>query len=143
MFPISRLLFLSTELSSGEPSAMNSPDQLLFWCGSEDILTEKSKPVYPGEAPIEEFLKPWGISQNQLGVSISVTKSRVNEIVCGRRGITGDTGLRLSRATGTTPEFWLNLQSLYDLETAKDELGDRLEEEITPVIDVSSLEKIE
>lgn len=110
---------------------------------TEDILTEKIKPVHPGEVLLEEFLKPWEMSQNQLADAMGVTVSRVNGIVRGRRGITGDTALRLSRATGTTPEFWLNLQSLYDLETAKDELGDRLEEEVTPVVDVSLLEKIE
>lgn len=110
---------------------------------TEDILTEKIKPVHPGEVLLEEFLKPWELSQNQLADAMGVTVSRVNEIVRGRRGITGDTALRLSRATGTTPEFWLNLQSLYDLETAKDELGDRLDEEVTPVVDVSLLEKIE
>jgi len=60
--------------------------------------------------------------------------NRLNEIVRGRRGISGDTALRLGRATNTTPEFWLNLQALYDLEIAKDELGDRLEQEVTPVM---------
>ena len=110
---------------------------------TEDILTEKIKPVHPGEVLLEEFLKPWEMSQNQLANAMGVTVSRVNEIVRGRRGITADTALRLSRVTGTTPEFWLNLQSLYDLETAKDELGDRLDEEVTPVVDVSLLEKIE
>lgn len=108
-----------------------------------NVLTEKIKPVHPGEVLLEEFLKPWGMSQNRLAYSMGVTASRVNELVRGRRGITGDTALRLSRVTGTTPEFWLNLQSLYDLETAKDELGDRLEEEVTPVVDISLLEKIE
>jgi addiction module HigA family antidote len=110
---------------------------------TEDILTEKIKPVHPGEVLLEEFLKPWEMSQNQLAGAMGVTVSRVNEIVHGRRGITGDTALRLSRITGTTPEYWLNLQSLYDLETAKDELGDRLDEEVTPVVDVSLLEKTE
>jgi addiction module HigA family antidote len=110
---------------------------------TENNLSEKIKPVHPGEVLLEEFLKPWEMSQNQLADAMGVTVSRVNEIVRGRRGITGDTALRLSRVTGTTPEFWLNLQSLYDLETAKDELGDRLDEEVTPVVDVSLLEKIE
>lgn len=110
---------------------------------TDDILSEKIKPAHPGEVLLEEFLKPWEMSQNQLADAMGVTVSRVNEIVRGRRGVTGDTALRLSRVTGTTPEFWLNLQSLYDLETAKDELGDRLEQEVTPVIEISSLEKIE
>jgi addiction module HigA family antidote len=74
---------------------------------------------------------------------MGVTVSRVNKIVLGRRSMTGDTSLCLSRVTRTTSEFWLNLQSLHDLETAKDELGDRLDEEVTPVVDISSLEKID
>jgi addiction module HigA family antidote len=85
---------------------------------TEDILTEKIKPVHPGEVLLEEFLKPWEMSQNQLANAMGVTVSLVNEIVRGRRGITGDMALRLSRVTGTTPEFWLNLQSLYDLKFA-------------------------
>ncbi len=65
---------------------------------------------------------------------MGITATRLNEIVRGQRGITGDTALRLARATNTTPEFWLNLQVLYDLETARDALGDRLEKEVTPVV---------
>jgi addiction module HigA family antidote len=64
---------------------------------------------------------------------MGITTNRLNEVVRGRRGITGDTALRLGRATNTTPEFWLNLQALYDLETAKDALGPRLEQEVPPV----------
>jgi addiction module HigA family antidote len=79
----------------------------------------KIPPVHPGEVLLEEFLKPWGLSQNQLAQSMGITTTRLNEIVRGRRSITGDTALRLGRATNTTPEFWLNLQSLYDLETAR------------------------
>jgi addiction module HigA family antidote len=75
-----------------------------------------------------------GLSQNQLAQHLSVNISRVNEIVRGRRGITGNTALRLARAMNTTPEFWLNLQSHYDLETAKDELGDAIEKEVSIVI---------
>jgi addiction module HigA family antidote len=81
---------------------------------------------------LEEFLKPWGMSQNQVANLMNVNPSRVNEIIRRRRGITGDTALRLARVCNTTPEFWLNLQALYDLETARDELGDRLFIEVTP-----------
>jgi addiction module HigA family antidote len=95
-------------------------------------MSDKIAPVHPGEVLLEEFLQPWGLSQNRLAQHMGVTTTRLNEIVRGRRSITGDTALRLARATNTTPEFWLSLQSLYDLETAKDELGDRLEQ-ITPV----------
>ncbi len=95
--------------------------------------TTKIPPVHPGEVLWEEFLKPWGLSQNRLAQHMGITTGRLNEIVRGRRSITGDTALRLARATKTTPEFWLNLQALYDLETAKDALGDRLEKEVTPL----------
>jgi antitoxin HigA-1 len=95
-------------------------------------MTDKIPPVHPGEVLLQEFLIPWGVSQNQLAKHMGINTSRLNDVVRGRRGITGDTALRLGRATNTTPEFWLNLQSLYDLETAKDALGDRLEH-ITPV----------
>jgi addiction module HigA family antidote len=97
------------------------------------IITDKIPPVHPGEVLLEEFLKPWNISQNSLAHHMGITTTRLNDIVRGRRGITGDTALRLGRATNTTPEFWLNLQTLFDLETAKDALGDRLEKEVTPV----------
>jgi addiction module HigA family antidote len=94
-------------------------------------MTTKIAPVHPGEVLLEEFLKPLGISQNQLAKHLNVNVSRVNDIVRARRGITGNTALRLAKATNTTPEFWLNLQALYDLETAKDEIGDTLEQEVT------------
>ena len=97
-------------------------------------MNKKIAPVHPGEVLLEEFLRPLGISQNQLAKHLSVNVSRVNDIVRARRGITGNTALRLARATNTTPEFWLNLQALYDLETAKDEMGDTLEQEVTLVL---------
>jgi len=97
--------------------------------------TDKISPVHPGEVLLEEFLKPWGLSQNRLAQHMGITTNRLNEIVRGRRGITGDTALRLARATQTTPEFWLNLQSLYDLEMAKDKLGNQLEK-VTPVLEI-------
>jgi addiction module HigA family antidote len=96
-------------------------------------MMDKIPPVHPGEVLLEEFLKPWQVSQNRLAQHMSITTTRLNEIVRGRRGITGDTALRLARVTNTTPEFWLNLQALYDLETAKDALGDRLEDEVVPI----------
>jgi addiction module HigA family antidote len=96
-------------------------------------MENKIAPVHPGEVLLEEFLKPWGVSQNRLAQHMGITTSRLNDIVRGRRGISGDSALRLARATNTTPEFWLNLQALYDLETARDELGDRLEAEVSPM----------
>ena len=93
----------------------------------------KISPVHPGEVILEEFLKPIGVSQNRLAKAMNITATRLNEIIRGRRGISGDTALRLAQATDTTPEFWLNLQALYDLEAARDALGEKLEKEVVPV----------
>jgi addiction module HigA family antidote len=98
------------------------------------MLADKIPPVHPGIVLLMEFLDPWGVSQNQLAQHMGISTSRLNEIIRGRRGITGDTALRLGRATNTTPEFWLNLQALYDLETAKDKLGSKLDQ-VTPVME--------
>jgi addiction module HigA family antidote len=88
------------------------------------------KPIHPGEILMEEFLKPMGISQYQLAKDINVDPRRINAIVHGKRAITADTALRLSRYFGTSERFWLNLQTHYDLEVQKDELGDRLKREV-------------
>jgi len=91
---------------------------------------KKLPPVHPGEVLLEEFLEPMEISQYRLAKDISVPPRRINEIVHGKRGISADTALRLSRYFGTSERFWLNLQTGYDLETERDRLGDRLEEEV-------------
>lgn len=88
------------------------------------------EPIHPGEILLEEFLKPMGISQYQLAKDINVDPRRINVIVHGKRAITADTALRLSRYFGTSERFWLNLQAHYDLEVQKDELGDRLKREV-------------
>ena len=75
----------------------------------------KRKPLSPGELLNEEFIQPLGLTQEGLAQRTGVARRRINEIVCGRRGITPDTAVRLARAFGTTPEFWLNLQNRYDL----------------------------
>jgi addiction module HigA family antidote len=95
-------------------------------------MTTKKKlsPVHPGEVLLEEFLKPMGLSQNRLALSIGVHARRINEIVLGKRRITAETALRLARYFGTTPQFWLGLQSDYDLDVASDDLGERLEQEV-------------
>lgn len=80
-------------------------------------------PIHPGEILMEDFLEPLEVSQNRLAVAIGVPPRRINEIVHGKRRITADTALRLSRYFGTTDRFWLNLQTRYDLETEKDNLG--------------------
>ena len=88
-------------------------------------------PIHPGEVLLEEFLKPMGLSQNKLALNIGVPPRRINEIVLKKRRITADTALRLSRFFGTSAEFWLGLQSQYDLDVTADALGDRLEKEVT------------
>lgn len=75
--------------------------------------------IHPGEVLVEEFLKPLGISQYRLGVAVGMPHSRISEIIKQRRGITTDTALRFARGFGTTPDFWLDLQHLYDIEEAK------------------------
>ena len=93
-------------------------------------MEKKLVPVHPGEVLLEEFLKPMGISQNHLALKIRVPARRINEIVLGKRRITADTALRLSRFFGTTAKFWMGLQTDYDLDIAIDKMGERLEHEV-------------
>lgn len=90
----------------------------------------KMKPIHPGEILLEEFLTPMGISQYRLAKDISVPARRINEIVHGKRAITADTALRLGRFFGTSAQFWLTLQSHFDLEIQIDRLGDKLDQEV-------------
>lgn len=92
--------------------------------------------IHPGEILNEEFLVPLGISQYRLAKDASVPPRRINEIVRGQRSISADTALRLARFFGTTEQFWLNLQSHYDLEREKNRLGDRLERDVRALSDV-------
>ena len=92
----------------------------------------KMAPIHPGEVLLEDFLKPMGLSQYRLAREINVHPRRINEIVHGKRSITADTALRLSRFFGTSAEVWLNLQAHYDLEVARDKLDGKLMEEIQP-----------
>jgi addiction module HigA family antidote len=87
-------------------------------------------PIHPGEILFEEFLEPLGISQYRLAKDIGVPPRRINEIVHGKRAITPDTALRLSRFFGLSERFWINLQTRYDLEIEKDRLKDRLATEV-------------
>lgn len=87
-------------------------------------------PIHPGEILLEEFLKPMEISQYRLAKATSAPARRINEIVHGKRAITADTALRLSRFFGTSDRFWLNLQTRYDIEVEKDRLGSRLNQEV-------------
>ncbi len=81
---------------------------------------------------MDEFLKPMAISQYRLAKDINVPPRRINEIVHGKRSITADTALRLGRFFNMTPQFWLNLQSRYNLEVAEDLLAGALEQEVRP-----------
>ena len=83
--------------------------------------------VHPGEILLEEFLKPMQISQNKIARDICVPPRRINEIVHGKRAITADTALRLSKYFGVSESFWMGLQADYDLEEARKELGRKLE----------------
>jgi len=91
---------------------------------------DRLAPVHPGEVLMEDFLRPMGLSQNRLALSIGVHPRRINEIVLGKRGITADTALRLAKFFGTSPALWLGLQKDYELDVAVDELGDRIEQEV-------------
>ena len=96
-------------------------------------------PVHPGEILLEEFMKPLGISQNQLARALKVPPRRINEIVHGKRSITIDTALRLSRHFETSVEFWINLQTHYALEVAEDnKLMERISREVTPRVAAGS-----
>lgn len=94
------------------------------------MKTRKLPPIHPGEVLFEEFMRPMGISQNQLGRDLGVPPRRINEIVHGKRGITADTALRLSRYFGTSAQFWMGLQADYDLETAEDQLSEKIAHEV-------------
>ena len=89
-------------------------------------------PVHPGEILLEEFLKPMGISQYRLAERIHVPARRINEIVLEKRGITADTALRLSRFFGNSAQFWMNLQTRYELESARESSASSIDREVRP-----------
>src|SRR4030066_1175402 len=94
------------------------------------MKTKVLAPIPPGEILSEEFLKPLNISQYKLAKDINVPARRINEIVHGKRSITADTALRLSRYFNLSERFWLNLQARYDLEVKKEKLHGRIESEV-------------
>jgi antitoxin HigA-1 len=97
-------------------------------------MTDKLLSIHPGEVLLEEFIKPMNLSQNRLAIDIGVDARRINEIVLGKRAITADTALRLSHFFGNSPQFWMGLQSQYDLDVAEDQLGKRLDREVRPYV---------
>lgn len=99
--------------------------------------TDKLPPVHPGEILMEDFLKEMGITQHKLAVSIGVPPRRINEIVHGKRAVTADTALRLAKFFEMSPQFWLGLQTQYDLDVAEDKILAEIER-IQPVHTVSA-----
>jgi addiction module HigA family antidote len=94
------------------------------------VAGRKLDPIHPGEILLEEFLKPMGLSQNQLARDIGVSPRRINEIVLGKRALTADTALRLARYFKMSAKFWLGLQMDYELDVEMDRLGKRLDHEV-------------
>jgi addiction module HigA family antidote len=92
--------------------------------------TNVMSPIHPGETLREDFLKALGLTANRLAMELHVPVTRVNDIARGKRAITADTALRLARYFGTTPQFWMNLQTNYDLELAQDARGQEIVERI-------------
>ena len=96
-------------------------------------MTRKLSPISPGEILLEEFMNPLGLSQNQLARDLGVNPARVHEIVRGRRGVSAETALRLATYFRTTPEFWLNLQTRYDLKVAERAHGSAIKKSVRPI----------
>jgi addiction module HigA family antidote len=92
----------------------------------------KLSPIHPGEILREEFMLPLNLNMHKLAMALRVPVTRITEIVHKRRAITSDTALRLGRFFNTTPEFWLNLQTRYDLEVARDKQQSKVDREVQP-----------
>lgn len=99
---------------------------------NSSTATEKWDPVHPGEVLMKDFINGFGVTQHKVAVSIGVPPRRINEIVHGKRGITADTALRLGRYFGIDPQFWLNLQTHYELELAEERVAEQIAA-ITPL----------
>jgi antitoxin HigA-1 len=112
---------------AGNPEPMKWKSSTII---KEEMKSKTLSNITPGEILHEDFLKPLGLSQYRLAKDIGVPARRINEIVKGERAITADTALRLGRFFGMSPQFWLNLQSHYDLELQEDRLGPRLAREV-------------
>lgn len=91
------------------------------------------RPIHPGEILREEFLVPLGVSANALSIDLRVPAPRINDLVRERRGISPDTALRLARFFNTTPQFWLNLQTSFDLKQAEIAVGEKITHDIKPM----------
>ena len=96
------------------------------------MMKNRMRPIHPGEILREEYMAPLGISANGLARALGVTPARINEIARQKRGITGDTALRLARYFGTDAQSWLNLQIAYDLRIVELVSGDAIERQVKP-----------
>lgn len=99
---------------------------------NSSTTTDLIEPIHPGEVLMEDFIKGFGITQNKLAVAIGVPPRRINEIVHGKRGITADTAVRLAKYFGVSAEFWMNLQTHYELRIERRELQAAIDA-ITPL----------
>ncbi len=97
------------------------------------MTTNKMRPIHPGEILREEYLAPLGMSAHALAMALHVPAPRIHDIVRERRSVTPDTALRLARFFDTSAEFWLNLQSSFDLKQAEHEIGRLIQQEIRPL----------
>jgi addiction module HigA family antidote len=97
------------------------------------MKSKRLAPVHPGEVLQEEFMEPLGLTQYRVAKATGVPARRINEIVHRKRAVSADTALRLARLFGTSAEFWMNLQALYDLERARDKVGAEIEEAVAPL----------
>ena len=99
---------------------------------SDVTIDQLLSPVHPGEILREDFLAPLALSVYRLARALKIPRTRLNDIVLGRRSVTIDTALRLGRYFGTTPEFWINLQTRHDLDVAERTSRSEIEREIEP-----------
>jgi addiction module HigA family antidote len=96
------------------------------------VATPDRITTHPGEVLAEEFLKPLGLSVNALAMALRVPATRMGAIVKAERAVTADTALRLARFFGTSPEFWVNLQSMHDLTKARSQTGKAIARDVQP-----------
>lgn len=97
------------------------------------MVKNNMRPIHPGEILREEYLEPLGMTPNALSIHLRVPSPRINDVVREKRGITTDTALRLARYFNTTAQYWLNLQTSYELRQAEREVGSIIEKEIQPL----------
>jgi addiction module HigA family antidote len=96
------------------------------------LTMNKMRPIHPGEILREEFLEPDDLSANSLAIALRVPAPRINDIVRERRGVTPDTALRLARYFRTTPQFWMNLQTSYEIKITQRKIGDKIAHQVEP-----------